>query len=175
MTASSAVASTTTAKLLVLPTPSAKASSTKEGEAVAVHETLPELHFGVLLRRAREQRKLSTHDVAQKTRISVRWVEALEDARLDGLPAEVFVAGYLRSYARVVGLDGQEVLERYHALVRQREKSANQTERGVRGHYHKGTTHGAVLLRHPLLWVGLALLIVLALLFIAWHRHLIHT
>lgn len=79
-------------------------------------ESVPtELHFGVALRRAREQHGLSLHEVAEKTRISVRWLDALEDARTEQLPAPVFVIGYLRSYARALGLSGDEVVERYRA------------------------------------------------------------
>lgn len=80
----------------------------------------PEIHFGILLRRARERRGLSLQDVVRVTRISERWLPALEEARLDLLPAPVFVAGYVRSYARVVGLDEGDLLDRYHALVQQR-------------------------------------------------------
>jgi cytoskeleton protein RodZ len=125
------------------------------------------------LRQAREQRGLSVQDVAQKTRISVRWVQALEDARLDGLPAEVFVAGYLRSYARAVGLPGQDLMERYHALQRQREEEASLSERGGRGHL-KGTALGVRQVQRPWLWLGLFLLLTAALLLVAWHRGALH-
>jgi cytoskeletal protein RodZ len=84
----------------------------------------PELHFGTLLRRARERRGLSQQDVVRVTRISDRWIPALEEARLDLLPAPVFVSGYVRSYARAVGLDERDMLDRYHALVQHREEQA---------------------------------------------------
>lgn len=80
---------------------------------------LADIHFGVLLRRARERRGLSMQDVARVTRISDKWLPALEEARLDHLPAPVFVSGYVRSYARVVGLDEGDLLDRYHALNQQ--------------------------------------------------------
>lgn len=76
-------------------------------------EAPTELHFGQALRRAREQRGLSLHDLAEQTRISVRWLGALEEARTEQLPAPVFVIGYLRSYARALGLSGDEAVERY--------------------------------------------------------------
>lgn len=95
-----------------------------------------EVHFGTLLRRARERSGLALADVADKTRISPRWIRALEDAQLDILPAPVFVSGYLRTYARLVGLDGQDLLERYHALARKRAQAQVPHERGftVRRH-----------------------------------------
>jgi cytoskeletal protein RodZ len=79
------------------------------------------LHFGILLRRARERRGLSLQDIAQQTRIADRWIAALEEARLETLPAPVFVSGYVRSYARTVGLDERDLVDRYHALTQQRE------------------------------------------------------
>ncbi|MCS6912781.1 MAG: helix-turn-helix domain-containing protein [Myxococcota bacterium] len=83
-----------------------------------------ELHFGILLRRARERKGLSQQDVVHATRIAERWIPALEEARLDLLPAPVYVTGYVRSYARLVGLDGDEVVRRYQALTQQRAEQA---------------------------------------------------
>lgn len=83
-----------------------------------------ELHFGILLRRARERSGLTQQDVVRATRIAERWIPALEEARLDLLPAPVFVAGYVRSYAQLVGLDGSELVRRYQALTQQRAEQA---------------------------------------------------
>ena len=87
-----------------------------------------ELHFGTLLRRAREQKGQSVQAVAEATRISVRFISALEEAKLDVLPAPVFAAGYVRSYARAVGLGEQELLARYHALVESRAEVGRRAE-----------------------------------------------
>lgn len=87
-----------------------------------------ELHFGTLLRRAREQQGLSVQAVAQATRISARFIPALEEATLDVLPAPVFAAGYVRSYARTVGLSEQEMVARYHALVESRAEVGRRAE-----------------------------------------------
>ncbi|MEZ4401970.1 MAG: helix-turn-helix domain-containing protein [Kofleriaceae bacterium] len=61
----------------------------------------------------REARGLARAQVARTTRIPVRTLENLEDGRWDELPADVFVRGFLRSYARCVGLSVDEVLVRY--------------------------------------------------------------
>lgn len=93
----------------------------------------PELHFGILLRRARERRGLSLQDVARVTRISDRWIPALEEARLDLLPAPVFVKGYVRSYARTVGLDEDDLVDRYQALTQQRAQCTPTGQSGTAG------------------------------------------
>src|SRR6185503_20252669 len=67
------------------------------------------------LRAGRVQRGMSLDDVAKVTKIQPRILERLEAGRLDGLPAEVFVRGFIRSVARCVGLDEREALQRYAA------------------------------------------------------------
>jgi hypothetical protein len=58
---------------------------------------------------------MSLDDVAKVTKIQPRILERLEAGRLDGLPAEVFVRGFVRSFARCVGLDEAEALQRHAA------------------------------------------------------------
>jgi hypothetical protein len=67
------------------------------------------------LRAGRSQREMSIEDVARITKIQVRILERLEAGKLDGLPAEVFVRGFVRSFARAVGLDEDDALKRYIA------------------------------------------------------------
>jgi hypothetical protein len=67
------------------------------------------------LRAGRTHRGMSLDDVAKVTKIQPRILERLETGRLDGLPAEVFVRGFVRSFARCVGLDEGEALRRHAA------------------------------------------------------------
>jgi cytoskeletal protein RodZ len=67
-------------------------------------------HFGSLLREARERRSISLADVAKKTKLSQSSLELLESGRIESLPPEVFVRGFIRSYARSVGLREAEPL-----------------------------------------------------------------
>ncbi|WP_053333158.1 helix-turn-helix domain-containing protein [Haliangium ochraceum] len=62
---------------------------------------------------ARERRALSIPQIAEITRIPVRSLERLESGRFEELPGDVFVRGFLRSYARCVGLDLDETIRRY--------------------------------------------------------------
>jgi len=61
-------------------------------------------HFGSCLRRAREDRALTLGDVSASTKVPRSALERLESGKLAGLPAPVFVRGFIRSYARAVGL-----------------------------------------------------------------------
>ena len=71
------------------------------------------LSFGTWLRRQRELREISLREIADVTKISIRYLEALEQDRFDVLPAPVFAKGFLREYARYVGLDADEVVNSY--------------------------------------------------------------
>ncbi len=69
------------------------------------------------LRAGRAHRGMSLDDVAKVTKIQPRILERIEAGRLDGLPAEVFVRGFVSSFARCVGLDEREALRRYAACA----------------------------------------------------------
>lgn len=60
---------------------------------------------GERLREARERQKVSLHAIAEKTNISVRFLDAIEKNQFDKLPGGIFTRGFIRSYAVQVGLD----------------------------------------------------------------------
>jgi len=68
---------------------------------------------GEILRRTRDTRQISLEEIAKKTKISMRFLTALEKGDYKILPSDVFVRGFLRSYARILGLDPEEVVELY--------------------------------------------------------------
>lgn len=69
--------------------------------------------LGHFLRHERELRQMSLEEIAQTTRIPIRMLQHIEDDQLDLLPGEVFARGFLKSYARSVGLPVDDVLTRY--------------------------------------------------------------
>ncbi|MCA9598956.1 MAG: helix-turn-helix domain-containing protein [Myxococcales bacterium] len=73
---------------------------------------------GQLLRRQREERRMSVEEISRATRVPMSSVERIEGDRFDELPGEVFVRGFLKSYAVAVGLTPDEVLARYTASRR---------------------------------------------------------
>jgi len=76
---------------------------------------------GDLLRREREAQGKTIEDVAKVTKMSAQIVEALEDDRFSALPAPVYVKGHLRTYARFLGLDEDDVIEKYLRFTEQQE------------------------------------------------------
>lgn len=67
--------------------------------------------LGTYLRYERELRQISLEEIAQTTRIPLRTLQHIEDDELERLPGDVFTRGFLKSYARAVGLDSGKVLE----------------------------------------------------------------
>ncbi len=74
--------------------------------------------IGAFLRRTREARGMSVGEVARATRISATAISRIEAEHFDDLPGEVFIRGFLKAYASVVGLEPDEVLARYTAARR---------------------------------------------------------
>jgi cytoskeletal protein RodZ len=69
--------------------------------------------FGEHLRREREMRGVSLDEIATATRISARYLEALENEEWDQLPGGVFNRGFIRAVARFLGLDEDSLVTEY--------------------------------------------------------------
>ncbi|MBI3607514.1 MAG: helix-turn-helix domain-containing protein [Nitrospirae bacterium] len=73
--------------------------------------------LGQYLRECRTQRGMSLEELAARTRIRLLTLQALERDDYPALPVEVTVKGFLRAYARCLGLDEQDVLVRYQRFA----------------------------------------------------------
>ena len=73
---------------------------------------------GTTLRREREHKRMSLAEVSRVTRIPQGTLEAIEQDHFDDLPGEVFVKGFLKSYAQTLGLVADDVVARYAASRR---------------------------------------------------------
>lgn len=78
--------------------------------------------LGEYLRQIRQSRGISLEEVALNTRINIDYLRALEDGNFDVLPAEVYVLGFLKSYAEFMGIDPKELVERYEAHKPQKKR-----------------------------------------------------
>jgi len=75
--------------------------------------------FGEKLRKQREQRGIALDAISNTTKISPRMLRALEDEHFDQLPGGVFNKGFVRAYARQVGLDEEEAITDYLTALRE--------------------------------------------------------
>ena len=129
--------------------------------------------FGERLQRERELRGISLEEIAEATKIGTRSLRALEEQDFDQLPGGIFNKGFVRAYARYLGLDEEQAVADYLAAlseaiaagkVTRQESTANTTtpERNLLNQVEE---------REPLrLPVGVIVLVVViaALLFGGW-------
>ena len=68
--------------------------------------------FVAELKDQREKAGITLQNVAAKTRIDIKFLEALEDGNFNFLP-EIYVKAFIKQYAKVIGLDEEETLQKY--------------------------------------------------------------
>ena len=66
--------------------------------------------IGAKLKQARVGANLSLQDISDRTRISLRFLTAIENDDFAALPGRVYVIGFTKAFARAVGLDEESLL-----------------------------------------------------------------
>lgn len=79
--------------------------------------------FGEELRRQRELRAVSLREISDATKINIRFLEALEENDFKHLPGGQFNKGFVRAYAKHIGVSGEEMVESYLLELRGQEES----------------------------------------------------
>jgi hypothetical protein len=71
--------------------------------------------IGTSLREARERQGLDFAQLESATKIRGKYLRALEEEQFDQLPAQTYVKGFLRTYADILGLDGQLYVDEFNS------------------------------------------------------------
>ena len=74
-------------------------------------------NFGSYLKSERELRGVPLEEISTTTKIPIRFLQALENNQFDELPGEVFIRGYIRSFAQAIGFDGDEMISAYDETI----------------------------------------------------------
>jgi cytoskeleton protein RodZ len=72
---------------------------------------------GARLKQEREKRNVTLDDISRSTKIGTRLLRALEDEHFDQLPGGIFNKGFIRAYARFLGLDEEQAVADYLAAT----------------------------------------------------------
>jgi cytoskeleton protein RodZ len=88
-------------------------------------------NFGERLKRERELREVSPNEVVVATRISLRFLEALENEDWEKLPGGIFNRGFVRAIARYLGLDEENLLAEYDLARGDQSADAVRTENRI--------------------------------------------
>src|SRR4051794_1827995 len=112
--------------------------------------------IGEQLRLAREERGIALREISNHTRISMRYLEAIESDDYKRLPGGIFNRSFVKAYAKYVGFDERQALEGYTRLMRELGHTADDVETSP--HYSK-VYDDTPATRSPILTVFLAILI----------------
>jgi cytoskeletal protein RodZ len=118
--------------------------------------------LGDEFRAAREARHLSLSDVSEQIHIRSTYLESIEREDWSAIAAPVYVKGFLRTYARFLGLDQEEAVRRYAVLVAEGAPASGPAPRPMSRPPAPAARRGS-----PLLWIGGLLALVLVA-FVGW-------
>jgi cytoskeleton protein RodZ len=65
----------------------------------------------------RQHKGISLRDIAETTKISIRFLKAIEEEDFDQLPGGIYNTAYIRQYAREIGYEETELLAYYRSVV----------------------------------------------------------
>ncbi|HXC61570.1 MAG TPA: helix-turn-helix domain-containing protein [Nitrospiria bacterium] len=94
------------------PLPAAKIPSRKELEDLLVANQEEGL-TGQILEHIRKALGVPLQEIANKTKISITYLQFIEENKYKGLPVEVYLRSYLVQYARVLGFDPKKIADGY--------------------------------------------------------------
>ncbi len=84
---------------------------------------------GVILRAERLRQDLSEKEVADQLHITMHYVRAIESNSFEKLPGAVFVKGYIKSYALLLGLEQSQIIGSYDEYVNDQQDAAREKTR----------------------------------------------
>jgi cytoskeleton protein RodZ len=127
--------------------------------------------IGSELREAREQRGISLREISERTKIRQSVLRAIENDHFEGLPGSVIMRGFLKLYAREVGLDPDDVGRRYTAQAAESDADAQSRTaslaRGDAAHGHDSLAQARV--RRAVAGVLVAVALI-GVSYLAWRR-----
>jgi cytoskeleton protein RodZ len=82
--------------------------------------------FGDKLKREREMRRITLDEISESTKIPRRYLESLERENFESLPGGVFNKGFVKAYARFLGLDEEQAVADYLAVAKEELPSEDQ-------------------------------------------------
>lgn len=116
--------------------------------------------IGEQLRLAREERGIPLREISDETRISIRYLEAIESGDFKRLPGGIFNRSFVRAYARCIGYDEKKAVEAY---TRSMQDAGDGGDEVITTPYQSKVYTDVPATRSPVLTVVLAI-IILALL-----------
>ena len=93
-----------------------------------VKKSVETLTLGEKLKKIRSERRISLTDIARFTKIQLKYLENIEEGLYEKLPSDVYVRGFLKSYAKFLGVNGESLIRLYQkerGIKRSLDKNGN--------------------------------------------------
>lgn len=121
--------------------------------------------FGQDLKKAREAKKVTLEAIAAATKITTRYLQAVEQEKFDQLPGGVFRRSIVRSYARFAGLDEDEWVKRYLETAKEDSNSSEEDQTWMEFAENVGRARGrsGVASNSTMRWAGVVALLLLVI------------
>jgi cytoskeleton protein RodZ len=117
--------------------------------------------FGEEIRRERELREITLREISEATKISMRYLDALERNDFRHLPGGVFNKGFVRAYAQFIGTDPDAMVNAYLLEEQSQEARARQREGAKRPEHSFSPAKAAGRRSSRLAWAVAALVLLL--------------
>src|SRR4051812_20118023 len=98
--------------------------------------------IGEKLRLEREAQGIALRDISEQTRISMRYLEAIETDDYGRLPGGIFNRSFIRAYAKFVGYDEDKAIEEYGDTMREHGQSPDDSPAKQRSLVYTDDSHG---------------------------------
>ena len=122
--------------------------------------------IGEKLRLEREAQGIALRDISEQTRISMRYLEAIETDDYRRLPGGIFNRSFIRAYAKFIGYDEDQAIEEYAQTLRDHGESADDEAKPFRSQVYTDDAAGQA--RSPMKTLLLAIIILAILSAVVW-------
>jgi cytoskeletal protein RodZ len=111
---------------------------------------------GLYLKSQREAKKITLNQVVEATKITKLYLEAIEEDNWDMFSAEIYTKGFIKNYAKFLGLDPDEILKKYEESVK---KTENKKPEPIHNYNFEKEDEGFNFFQ----WIVISLLIIILL------------
>ena len=122
--------------------------------------------IGEKLRLEREAQGIALRDISEQTRISMRYLEAIETDDYRRLPGGIFNRSFIRAYAKFIGYDEEQAIEEYAHTLREHGESPDAAAKPFRSQVYTDDAAGQT--RSPMKTLLLAIVILALLSLAVW-------
>lgn len=127
-------------------------------------------HLGDILKKRREERRLSLKEVENATSVRMSYLQAIEEGQLGKLISPIYAQGFIKKYAAFLEMDGDKLIGEHPTIMRllnEKRADAPDFTLGIGTLEVRGSPGGEIKWLPNLFWVGLSVALILSGWFLA--------